>query len=315
MEVPFVEFSTCPSVPETFTEIQLILKLSTTIPMIKFFSIFDFLDDDKDTQSERKDNIFTYFTFQIYILNLIIYICKKLRVKKIISFYLFLGIFLNTNGQVLDSLHGSNRIKFDKAALYVPVTLLVGGIALNSNTPNSLKNQVKDWRNKEIPNFRTHFDNLLLFAPFAAVYGFELMGMTPKTDFKNRTAIIVKSEVINLGLVTILKTATNQTRPDGTRFSFPSGHTAMAFSGATLLSMEYGERYQWVPYVAYTTASAVGVLRIANNKHYLSDVLFGAGLGILSVKIAYWTHQYKWNKNTTTNAKDPFDGIIYGKQY
>jgi membrane-associated phospholipid phosphatase len=40
----------------------------------------------------------------------------------------------------------------------------------------------------------------------------------------------------------------------------------------------------------------IQALRIMNNKHYLSDVLIGAGIGILSTKISYWTHQYKWNK-------------------
>ena len=49
---------------------------------------------------------------------------------------------------------------------------------------------------------------------------------------------------------------------------------------------------------AYSVATGVGVLRIAHDKHYWSDVIFGAGLGILSTKIAYWTHQYQWNKKS-----------------
>ena len=48
--------------------------------------------------------------------------------------------------------------------------------------------------------------------------------------------------------------------------------------------------------LAYGIASSVGMLRMANNKHYISDVLVGAGLGILSMKMSYLTHQYKWNK-------------------
>lgn len=55
--------------------------------------------------------------------------------------------------------------------------------------------------------------------------------------------------------------------------SFPSGHTANAFAGATILSIEYKDKYPWVPYVAYGMASGVGVMRIANNRHYISDVL------------------------------------------
>jgi len=52
-----------------------------------------------------------------------------------------------------------------------------------------------------------------------------------------------------------------------------------------------------MPYAAYGVASGVGLLRVANNKHYISDVLIGAGIGILSMKAAYWTHQYKWKKH------------------
>jgi membrane-associated phospholipid phosphatase len=51
-----------------------------------------------------------------------------------------------------------------------------------------------------------------------------------------------------------------------------------------------------MPYASYTVASSVGLLRVANNRHYISDVLVGAGIGYLSMKVAYWTHQYKWGK-------------------
>ena len=50
-----------------------------------------------------------------------------------------------------------------------------------------------------------------------------------------------------------------------------------------------------MPYAAYGIAGSVGVMRMVNNRHYISDVLFGAGLGYLSMKLSYWTHQYKWN--------------------
>jgi membrane-associated phospholipid phosphatase len=109
--------------------------------------------------------------------------------------------------------------------------------------------------------------------------------------------------------VYILKKVIDNKRPDGTVMSFPSGHAANAFAGATILSIEYQKNHPWVPYVAYGVATGVGVMRVANNRHYISDVLFGAGLGILSMKLAYWTHQYKWNKPKST--QDPFAGILY----
>ena len=136
--------------------------------------------------------------------------------------------------------------------------------------------------------------------------------MKPRTDWQNRTAILIKGQIMNLGLVYFLKKSINQTRPDGTAFSFPSGHTANVFAGATMLSIEYGEHHKWVPYAAYGLASGVGVMRMVNNKHYISDVLFGAGLGILSMKAAYWTHQYKWNKPKPD--RDPLAGLYKSSQ-
>ena len=89
--------------------------------------------------------------------------------------------------------------------------------------------------------------------------------------------------------VNTLKQTTHVERPDGSdRHSFPSGHTATAFMTATLLAKEYGKRSPWIGFGAYTTASATGLMRMANNKHWLSDVLTGAGIGILSTEIGYY---------------------------
>lgn len=186
---------------------------------------------------------------------------------------------------------------------------MVSGIIFDNNGRESLKNEIVEERNEHLFGFSNHVDDYAQFAPIVALYGFELAGMTPRTDWQNRTAILIKGQMLNLGLVYILKTTLKKTRPDGTGFSFPSGHTANAFAGATILSIEYGQNHKWVPYVAYGFASGIGVMRIVNDKHYISDVLFGAGLGILSMKVAYWTHQYRWNR--PKSQTDPFAGVIY----
>ncbi len=203
----------------------------------------------------------------------------------------------------------NNRFDFQYKKLYIPAGLMIAGGFADGDQKNSLKNQVARGRNRNLPGFRNHIDDYAQFAPFIALYGFEWIGMKPKTDWINRTVILAKGQAINLGTLYFLKFTMKRTRPDGTSLSFPSGHTANAFAGATILAIEYGENHKWVPYAAYGIATGVGVMRIANNKHYISDVLFGAGLGILSMKIAYWTHQYKWNQ--TKSSQDPFAGSIY----
>lgn len=77
--------------------------------------------------------------------------------------------------------------------------------------------------------------------------------------------------------VTLLKLATHRERPDDSNFmSFPSGHTTVAFTAATVLQRQYGGIVGWV---AYAGAAAAGEARIADNHHYLSDVVAGALLG------------------------------------
>lgn len=57
---------------------------------------------------------------------------------------------------------------------------------------------------------------------------------------------------------------------------------------ATMLTKEYGHRSPWIGISAYSVATATGLMRMANNKHWLSDVLTGAGIGILSTELGYY---------------------------
>ncbi len=235
---------------------------------------------------------------------------KILWMKKWISLLLVFNLLLLHFAQEMDSVKIENkRLEFQYKNLYFPVGLMIAGITTDGNGSGSIKNEIVKYRNEHLPGFQNRFDDYVQMFPFAAVYGFEWIGMKPRTDWKNRTAILIKGQLLNLGMVYLLKTTLNETRPDGTAYSFPSGHVANAFAGAAMLSIEYGENHRWVPYAAYGVAAGVGVMRIANNRHYISDVLFGAGLGILSMKVAYWTHQYQWNQHKS--IKDPFLGSIY----
>ena len=186
--------------------------------------------------------------------------------------------------------------KYTSDQLRLPFLLISAGIAINGNNEESVKNEIVEERNEMIPHFKTTIDNYLQFSPLLLLYGFEAFHMQPKTSIKNRTAIMLKSELIMVTSVMLLKNTISDLRPDNSaRNSFPSGHTAQAFAAAAMLSEEYGYRYKWVPYLSYGLAGSVGMLRMANNKHYLSDVLVAAGLGILSTKVAYWTHRYRWD--------------------
>lgn len=157
------------------------------------------------------------------------------------------------------------------------------------------KYAVREERMEHFGTFHTSVDNYLLYVPIAAMYTMDAMGFKGKHDAWNQTALLVKSEILMNVMVFSLKNITHEQRPDGSAYnSFPSGHTAQAFLSAELLRREFGKDYPGVAIGGYVVATAVGAMRILNNRHWVSDVVAGAGFGILSVNIAYLTHQNKW---------------------
>jgi membrane-associated phospholipid phosphatase len=116
----------------------------------------------------------------------------------------------------------------------------------------------------------------------------------------NLGLVLLKSEAIMLGSVYIVKTLTHVQRPDGSdNLSFPSGHTAQAFLAASIVHTEFRDKSQWYGIGAYTLATSVAAFRMINDKHWESDVIAGAGFGILSAHLAYLSHRNRWGHKPT----------------
>ena len=90
---------------------------------------------------------------------------------------------------------------------------------------------------------------------------------------------LLRAQLINAGLTHGVKFIVNRERPDGGSYSFPSGHTSATFASATVLYRHFGWK-AGVP--GYALATYVAGSRLSENAHFLSDVLFGAGVGIVS---------------------------------
>jgi len=147
------------------------------------------------------------------------------------------------------------------------------------------------------PDFRTPADDFMQYAPLVAVYALNFAGVKGKNAFIDRTILLAISEGIFGASTAFLKVASDRERPDGSnRFSFPSGHTGNAFVSAEFLAQEFGERSAWYSIAGYSMATATAVLRVYNNKHWFSDIIAGAGFGILSVKAAYYFYPMFRNK-------------------
>lgn len=195
----------------------------------------------------------------------------------------------------------------------VPLIFVAGGIFSLTDNEILSKEEIYEERNEWVPKFHHNADNYLQHAPILAVYGLNLIGVKGKNDFGNRTALLIKSELIMAALTCSLKRITTVPRPDdpGAKTSFPSGHTAQAFATATFLSKEYGHKSIWYSIAAYSMATTVGAMRVMNNRHWVSDVLVGAGIGIFSTNLVYLTHQNKWGRNKRegqTIVMPSFDG-------
>ena len=161
--------------------------------------------------------------------------------------------------------------------------------------------------------FHTTIDNYLQYSPILGVYALNALGIHGEHNFKDRTIILGMSSLFVCGTVTGLKTLTHRERPDGSAAnSFPSGHTATAFMSAEFMRMEYKRASPWIAVGGYMAATATGVLRMYNNRHWLSDVVAGAGVGILSTQAAFWLYPkiqkgFSGKGNTSTMVVPTYD--------
>lgn len=87
---------------------------------------------------------------------------------------------------------------------------------------------------------------------------------------------LLRAQIVTQAIVHATKYAVGRDRPTGECCAFPSGHAASAFASAAVFERHFGERGSWW---AITAASYVAASRLVDNRHFLSDVVFGAALG------------------------------------
>jgi hypothetical protein len=160
--------------------------------------------------------------------------------------------------------------------------------------------EFKEERDEIFYRFHTRSDNYLQYAPALMTFGMDAMGFKGKHSIKDQAFLFVKSELVMEAMIFPLKKISSIMRPDSSAHSsFPSGHTAQAFMGAELLRKEYGADHPLLAIGGYAVASMVGAMRVLNNKHWVTDVLAGAGIGILSTDIIYWMDHRKNLKSSS----------------
>jgi hypothetical protein len=200
----------------------------------------------------------------------------------------------------IKSSSGADSISFNKSPyrfrirqLFIPTILVgFGVIGTGSDWMEYQNKEIRDELQEDVHK-RNIIDDLSQYAPALSVYALNFCGVKGKHNFRDRTIILGTAYTLMMVTVSSMKSLIKVRRPDGSaNNSFPSGHTATAFMGAEYLWQEYHEVSPWIGIAGYTVASGVGFFRIYNNRHWLTDVMAGAGIGILSAKAAYWLYPF-----------------------
>lgn len=174
-----------------------------------------------------------------------------------------------------------------------PASLLAAGAAV-SFTPlhTNWDLSIRDWSQRD-GHQPCHIDNIVQYAPGAGVLLLKACGLESRHSWRDLVCLGAGASLVGLTVSTGMKYAFGVERPDGSACnSFPSGHTCTAFLGAEMLRREYGDEYPAVAVAGYAVAAGVGAMRVYNNRHWGSDVLAGAGIGILSASVMYWLAPY-----------------------
>lgn len=152
------------------------------------------------------------------------------------------------------------------------------------------KNEQRNYYQNNLQSFHSSADDFLQYSPTLLNMGLHVAGLKDNQKPKELFTLFLLGTGTYTVITQGMKYAINETRPDGTDHSFPSGHTATAFFGARMLDRSFGKKYPLISIGGYALATATGAMRIANNKHWATDVAMGAAIGIASAEIAHWAY-------------------------
>ncbi len=212
---------------------------------------------------------------------------KDMSKKIAFVFILSLGMIFNSWAQ-RDSVvtMSGNRVGTAKKWL-LPAGLISSGLVVHYSDGKLGKHY---WQNKlqQCCPTQTKIDNYIQYTPIVFMYGADIAGIPAQHDACDQTKYLLMSELLNTLIVRSLKPLMKVRRPDDSNYhSMPSGHTSNTFTSATVLYREFKDTAPYVAYSGYLVGTTVAALRMTNNRHWLSDVLVGAGIGTFSALIIY----------------------------
>ncbi|WP_375578876.1 phosphatase PAP2 family protein [Marivirga tractuosa] len=174
----------------------------------------------------------------------------------------------------------------------LPLSMITAGIiANNSQFEKDLR---YDIRAKVGNDFQLQIDDYFQLVPIAEMYIADALGVKAKNHWFDQSKYLFISNVISAAITQGLKRITLKTRPDNsTNDSFPSGHTSFSFTNASVLMHEFRDSAPFLAYSGYFFSTTTSAFRMMNDRHWISDVLVGAGIGILATEVVYYLEPLK----------------------
>lgn len=206
---------------------------------------------------------------------------------------MFLALSARAQNETLGVQAAHKRTLLKRSIL--PMAFLTGGILISSST--SEKTIQRKIRNAVGNDFSTTIDNYTRYAPIVQLYAADVLGVKAKNHWFDQTKNLTLAIIITDFITFKLKNSIHKTRPNESDVqSFPSAHTSFAFANATVVYEEFKDSSPMLAYSGYGFATATGILRTMNNAHFISDVLVGAGIGILVSEVIYYFDPIiRWN--------------------
>ena len=192
------------------------------------------------------------------------------------------------NAQINDSLK-TKEFLYNSIA---PAVFITSGLIINNS--NFEKQFQEDVRNGVGNDFHSSIDNYAKYVPIAELYIADIMGVKSRNHWFDQTKYLFISNLISSLITYGIKKSVYKTRPDGSENnSFPSGHTTFAFTNASVLFYEFKDTSPLLAYSGYAFSTTTATFRVLNNKHWLSDVLVGAGIGMMVTSLVYYFEPLK----------------------
>lgn len=203
-------------------------------------------------------------------------------------------LFVDSGTNSVHSMKRQGGKTSEMVGVVIPSAMITYGlISLGDNGIRKIDYRVHHSLEQNNRFWNTQIDTYVQFAPAVAAYTMKLCKIESAHCLFDMTVLYGLSNLLAGGVAYGTKIAAGRERPDkSANNSFPSGHTETAFVAAEFLHQEYKNKSVWISIGGYSAATFVGIARVCNNRHWVSDVVAGAGIGILSTKVVYWVYPY-----------------------